>query len=114
MHAPITISSEAGAAGEAGEVEKDSRHEEDVTASGGIFFPLVVESLGLWTPTSLQVLRTIASKAILNGIPHGLAVRNLLLQLSTLLWTFNASMLHTRLAAEGLDVEEWDIYFLIV
>ena len=50
MHAPITISSEAGAAGEAGEVEKDSRHEEDVTASGGIFFPLVVESLGLWTP----------------------------------------------------------------
>ena len=109
MHAPITISSEAGAVGEAGEVEKDSRHDEDVTASGGIFFPLVVESLGLWTPTSLQVLRAIASKAILNGIPHGLAVRNLLLQLSTCLWTFNASMLHTRLAAEGLDVEEWDI-----
>ena len=49
------ISSEAGAAGEAGEIEKDSRHEEDVTASGGIFFPLVVESLGLWTLSDLCI-----------------------------------------------------------
>ena len=79
MRAPIMISSEAGAAREAGEVEKDSRHEEDVTASGCIFFPLVVESLGLWTPTSLQVLWAIALKeTTVNGIPHGLAVRNLL------------------------------------
>ena len=69
--------------GAAGEIEKDSKHEEDVSA-GGLFFPLVVESLGLWTPSSLHTLRTIASRASsVNGIPLGLAVRNLLQQLST-------------------------------
>ncbi len=36
---------QAGIAGEAGEIEKDNRYEEDVIAAGGIFFPLVVESL---------------------------------------------------------------------
>ncbi len=70
---------QAGAAGEAGGIEKDNRHEEDVIATGGLFFPLVVESLGLWTPSSLQVLRIIASKATTcNGIPRGIAIRNLL------------------------------------
>ena len=82
---------QAGAAGEAGEIEKDSKHEEDVVSAGDLFFLLVVESLGLWTPSSLHTLRTIASRASsVNGIPLGLAVRNLLQQLSTRLWAYNA------------------------
>ena len=100
---------QAGAAGEAGEIEKDSKHEEDVLSAGGLFFPQVVESLGLWTPSSLHTLRTIASRASsVNGIPLGLAVRNLLQQLSTRLWAYNARMLHARTVA-GLDLGEWDL-----
>ena len=40
----------AGVAKEAGEKEKDCRHEGLVTATGSVFHPLVVESLGLWSP----------------------------------------------------------------
>ena len=54
---------QAGAAIEAGEIEKDSKHKKDVVSAGGLFFPLVVESLGLWTPSSLHTLRTITSRA---------------------------------------------------
>ena len=42
-----------------GEVDKGSHHEASVQAAGGIFVPLVVESLGLWLPNSLAVLRII-------------------------------------------------------
>ena len=100
---------QSGAAGEAGEIKKDSKHEEDVLSVGGLFSPLVVESMGLWTPSSLHTLRTIASRASsVNGIPLGLAVRNLQ-QLSTRLWAYNARMLHARTVAEGPDLGEWDL-----
>ena len=83
---------QAGATGEAGEMEKDERHELDVLSMGGLFFPLIVETLGLWTPSSLKVLRLIASEAAsLNGIPRGQVVSNLLQQLSIHLRTFNAT-----------------------
>ena len=45
-----------GAAGEAGEMEKDERHELDVLSVGGMFFPLIVETLGLWTQSSLKAI----------------------------------------------------------
>ena len=46
-------------------------------------FPLVVETLGLWSSNSLKVLRSIASKAsTLSGISRGQAINNLLQQLS--------------------------------
>ena len=54
----------AGATAYAGEEEKDIRHEAEVAATGGFFYPLVVESFGFWTPTSLAVLKTIASKTM--------------------------------------------------
>ena len=38
-----------GVAAGRGEVDKDSHHEASVRAAGGIFVPLVVESLGLWS-----------------------------------------------------------------
>ena len=52
------------AAAYAGEKEKGIRHEAEVVAAEGLFYPLVVESFGFWTPTSLAVLKTIASKTM--------------------------------------------------
>ena len=45
----------AGNAAGAGEREKDQRHEANVASTGSIFHPLVCESLGLWSPHSLEV-----------------------------------------------------------
>ena len=90
---------EAGAASEAGEIKKD---EQEVIEAGGIFFPLVVETLGLWLPNSLKVLTSIDSKASsISGIPRSQVISNLLQQLSVHLWTFNARMVHTRIEMEG-------------
>ena len=54
----------SGVAAGRGEADKDSHHEASVWAAGGIFVPLVVESLGLWSPNSLAVLRNIALRTI--------------------------------------------------
>ena len=65
---------EAGTASEAREMEKEEPHKQEVTAhaAGGIFFTLVVETLSLWPPNSLKVLKSIALKASsLSGIPCG-------------------------------------------
>ena len=84
----------AGAAGEAGEMEKDSKYDSRISASGALFFPLIVESLGLWTSHSISVLRTIAGKSTLfSGLSKSLAVSNLMQQLGVKLWSFNAKML---------------------
>ena len=39
-----------GVTAERGEADKDYHYEAVVRAAGGIFVPLVVESLGLWSP----------------------------------------------------------------
>lgn len=54
----------AGVAAGHGEADKDSYYEDTVWAAGGIFAPLVVETLSLWSPNSLAVLRNIALRAI--------------------------------------------------
>ena len=46
-----------------GEADMDSYHEGSVQAAGGSFVPLVVESLGIWSPNSLAVFRNIAVHA---------------------------------------------------
>ena len=43
----INAASKAGVAAEAGECEKDLRHDENVAAAGGIFYPLIVETYGV-------------------------------------------------------------------
>ena len=53
----------AGVAASRGEVEKDAHHEEAVLGAGGIFIPLAVELLELWSPASLKILRDIAVRA---------------------------------------------------
>ena len=42
----ISAANSAGAAAQAGELEKDDRHEENVIAAGGQFYPLASETLG--------------------------------------------------------------------
>ncbi|XP_062520169.1 uncharacterized protein LOC134195179 [Corticium candelabrum] len=61
----ITAAINAGAAAEAC---KDFCHADRVTAAGGIFYPLAVETLGLWTPYSLKILRSIASR--ISAVSH--------------------------------------------
>ena len=42
-----------------GEEDKDAHHDELVQVAGGVFVPLVVESLGLWSAASRPVLQDI-------------------------------------------------------
>ena len=44
----------AGAAAVVGEIEKKQKHEAHVERAGGRFYPLVMETLGVWTPSSLS------------------------------------------------------------
>ena len=80
----------AGVAAAKGEEDKDAHHDELVQADGGVFVPLVVESLGLWSAASRPVLQDIALRTtIRSGISRGLAYRHLLEQLSVCLWRHN-------------------------
>ena len=55
-----------------GEIEKYQKHESHVEHVGGRFYPLVTETLGVWTPSSLLTLRTITAS---NTIHSGLTIR---------------------------------------
>ena len=55
-------------AAEAGELEKDIRHNSLVSASSSVFHPPFVESLGLWTAHSLKILKTIARKLTFHNV----------------------------------------------
>ena len=84
----------AGVAAEHGEADKDYHYEAVVRAAGGIFVPLAVASLGLWSPHSLGVLRNIALRTTSkSGAPSTLAFCHLLEQLSVCLWRYNSRML---------------------
>ena len=62
-----------------------------VQAAGGVFVPLVVESLGLWSAASRPVLQDIVLRTTTrSGISRGLAYCHLLEQLSVCLWRHNA------------------------
>ena len=67
----LQAAARTGIAAEAGELEKDIQHNLLVSASGSVFHPLVVESLGLWTAHSLKILKTIARR--LTGLGHVVA-----------------------------------------
>ena len=70
----------------------------NVTASGGVFYPLVVESFGTWSVHSLEVLKTIARKTSLSQtLTISRAVCNLHELLSIRLWQYNARMILDRL-----------------
>ena len=83
----------AGVAASWGEVEKDAHHEEAVLGAGGIFIPLAVETLGLWSPASLRTLREIAVRTTnRSGASTALACCHFIEQLSTCLWRHNSRL----------------------
>ena len=43
-----------------GEIKKDARHRGFVEAARGVVLPLVVDNFGVWTPSSIEVLRSVA------------------------------------------------------
>ena len=91
-------------AAEAGERIKDSRHEDLVTTSGGLFYPLAVECLGCWTPSSLEIIKTIARKTVISiGSSISRSVTNLQEQLPVRLWQYNAKLICPRLSVEVTD-----------
>ena len=99
----------AGVAAEAGVAAKDVAHAATVSASGGDFFPLVVESFGVWAPSSLETLRLISSRAsTFSGLSSARALHHLLEQLSMALWKFNARLLRSHLDLLD-DTEGWDL-----
>ena len=65
---------------------KDARHAASVEGVGGVFSPLVVDALGLWTLFARKTLQQIAARTTV-------AFHNLIQQLSVKLWSFNAKKL---------------------
>ena len=60
----------AGFAAEAGVAAKDQLHATAVEESGNEFYPIVIESFGVWAPCSLITLWEIASRATTyTGLP---------------------------------------------
>ena len=49
----------AGAIAESRESSKDNKHHSVVETACASFFPLVVETIGFWTPFAIKILRTI-------------------------------------------------------
>ena len=65
----------AGVATSEGEASKD---EKMVERAGAVFVPLVVETMGVWTPFTKKALKSIASRStIRNGLSQSLAYKNL-------------------------------------
>ena len=87
-----------GAAAEAAEFEKDARHEANVTTAGGLFYPLVFESLGYISSFTRKTLKGICSKtSSISGILFPRAFKNILEQSSLTLGCYDAKMLHARM-----------------
>ena len=102
--------SHPGAASEAGEMEKDERHHINVSSTGSIFHPLVVETLGLWTASSLQVLKITARRASFkHNVSISQSVCHFHQQLSTRLWCSNAKIILARCSLDGTASPLWDL-----
>jgi len=71
---------------------------------GSDFIPLVVETLGVWTPFALKMLYVVTDCSTpRSGVPCKLARKNLLQQLSVQLWINNAKMILHYWALQGID-----------
>ena len=76
------LASQEGAAA-AGELEKIVHYEEEVESSGCDVYPLVIESLGVWIPSSLETLKIMARRTVLTtGTTIAKATHYFLQQLS--------------------------------
>ena len=79
-------------------MDKDERHHANVSNYGCLFYPLVVESYGVWAAHILEVLRSIVKKSLLSsGLSLRQASRQFHEQLSVRLWQYNSRMISDRL-----------------
>ena len=89
---------ETGASALVGESE-DDRHRGALERAGCMFFPLAVETLGLWSSNSLKTLKIIARRTILSTGK----IQQSHQQLPVRLWQYNARMTLERLAICNVD-----------
>ena len=61
----LESATQPGAAAAGGDSEKIARYEDEVNKAGCDFYPLVVETLGVWSPSSLEILNIIAKRTVL-------------------------------------------------
>ena len=87
-------------------IEKDDRHDSMVTLSGGLLYPIVVETFGTWSPYSLEVIKTIARKmSLVSSLSISKIVCNIHEQLSVRLWQYNAKMVLDKLHLAYSDMD---------
>ena len=73
------------------QLEKDAWHMTLVEAGGGEFLPLVVDNFGIWTPSSVEILHSIAwISTVRNELSTGMAFCHLVERLSVQLYHYNA------------------------
>ena len=59
-------------------MEKDAQHSRLVKVAGGVFFPLVVDNFGVWTPSSTEMLCSVAgTSTVRNGLSVSTSFRHL-------------------------------------
>ena len=91
-----------------GEMEKDAKHKALVEAAGGEFLPLVVDNFGIWTPSSVEILRSIARiSTVWNGLSIGKAFHQLVERLSVQLYHCNAKMILHFWALHPHSEDDW-------
>ena len=102
------VSFTAGIASSVGKMHRDAKYNYySVSCSGCAFFPLVVKTLGIWTDSSISLLRRITVRTTLcSDVSQAQAFHNLLQQLSVKLWSYNAKMLLRHISL--LPVAELD------
>ena len=87
----IQAANHAGAAAETEVLQKDRRHEDMVKATGSLFEPVGVGTLGLWHPHSMRMLKIIAGKTAFH---HCQTVRTLMFLYEQLSLNFGFVMLN--------------------
>ena len=100
----VRASNQSGLAAKAGEEAEDDLHQASVTAAGGIFHPIVVETFGLWSSHSLDVSKSITQRpALHNHRTVSQAISYLHQQLSIKVCRYNSKMVLERLALDSSD-----------
>ena len=91
-----------------GEMEKDAKHKALIEAVGGDFLPLVVDNFGIWTPSSVEILRSIARiSTVWNGLSTDKAFCYLVERLSVQLYCYNAKMILHFWALHPHSEDDW-------
>ena len=95
---------QAGVAAEVGEREKDSSYKDIVSENGEVFYPLVVASLGLWSPSSLQILKSICRRTKFHShLTMSQATFYFHQRLSIKLWLYNAKIILESVSVDCSD-----------